>query len=139
MRTTYSYLLDSLSADDLKAGLEFSLGLAAEGSKKLTIFVNSISSCEQFMSEIFESPSLNKLRNNQSIKVKGISVDLESTQTIQSYKPYETIYAIHASPGLLEKIDANKSVRSLVLLAETRDVSQEWLASVEAKPLGKQE
>lgn len=139
MKTTYSYLRDSLEAKELKAGLEFSLGLAAEGSKKLTIAVNSISSCEQFMSKIFESPALNKLRSNQTISIKGISIQLESTQTIQSYNTYETILAIHASSSLLEKIDSNKSVSALVLLAEDRDVSEEWLASVEAKPLGPKE
>ncbi|AXM97705.1 hypothetical protein ABGT18_09840 [Pseudomonas putida] len=139
MKTTYSYLRDSLEAKELKAGLEFSLGLAAEGSKKLTIAVNSISSCEQFMSEIFESPELNKLRANQIINKKGVSIQLESTQTIQSYNTYETILAIHASPSLLAKIDSNKSVSALILLAEDRDVSEEWLASVEAKALSPKE
>lgn len=139
MRTTYSYLRDLISAKELNAGLEFSLGLAAKGSKKLTIAVNSISSCEQFMSNIFESPVLNKLSKNQAVNINGISVELESSQTIQSYKTYETILAIHASPSLLEKIDNNKSVSALVLLAEDRDVSKEWLASVEAKPLNAKE
>lgn len=139
MKTTYTYLRDSLEAKELKAGLELSLGLAAKGSKRLTIAVNSISSCEQFIGKIFESTEFNKLRANQTIKVNGITIELESTQTIQSYKTYETILAIHASPTLLAKIDNNKSVRALVLLAEDRDVSKEWLTSVEAKPLNANE
>lgn len=91
------------------------------------------------MSEIFESPELNKLRANQIINKKGVSIQLESTQTIQSYNTYETILAIHASPSLLAKIDSNKSVSALILLAEDRDVSEEWLASVEAKALSPKE
>lgn len=69
--------------------------------------------------------------------MNGISIELESTKTIETYKTYDAILAIHASASLLEKIDSNKSVRVLVLLAEDRDISKEWLASVEAKPLSK--
>lgn len=137
MRNTYFYLRESLSADDLKAGLEFSIKLAKEGSKRIVIAVNSISNCKQFMSEIFEQPALNNLRKSKTIVRNGVAIDLESIRTIESYKTYETIFAIHASSTLLKKIDANKSVRSLVLLAEERDIAKEWLFSVEAKSLGK--
>ena len=137
MRTTYSYLVnDAVSADELQAGLQFSLDLAANDSKELTIFVNSIACCEQFMSKVFNSPDLNKLRANQKIQLNGVFVELESSQTIQEYKTYSTVFAIHASPDLLSKIDKNKTIHTLVLVAEERDVSKEWLIAVDAKKLG---
>jgi hypothetical protein len=136
MRITYSYLsADMVSADELHAGLQFSLDLAASDSKELTIFVNSIAHCEQFMSKFFKSPELNKLRANQKIQLNGISVELESSQTIETYKTYSTALAVHASPDLLSKIDKNKSIRTLVLVAEERDISKEWLAAADAKKL----
>lgn len=137
MRTTYSYLgTDIVAADELHAGLQFSLDLAANDAKELTIFVNSIAHCEQFMSKIFKSPELNKLRANHKIQFNGISVELESSQTIEAYKTYSTVLAIHASPDLLSKIDKNKSIRTLVLVAEERDVPKEWLIAADAKKLG---
>lgn|SRR5690554_3005407 len=137
MRTTYSYLsTDIVTANELSAALQFSLDLAANDARKLTIFVNSIAHCEQFMREIFKSPELNKLRANQKIQLNGISVELESSQTIEAYKTYSTVLAIHASPDLLSKIDENKSIHILVLVAEERDVSKEWLTTADAKKLG---
>jgi len=135
MRITYSYLQQDFSQIKLKAAFEFALNIAKEKSKKLTIAVNVISSCSQFMGEIFEQPELNKLKTNQSIQRKGVSIKLESTSTIKAYETYTVIFALHPSESLLEKIDNNQSVQKLLVLAESNDVSAEWLTNAKAQEL----
>ncbi|GAB2192098.1 hypothetical protein MAH1_37070 [Sessilibacter sp. MAH1] len=70
----YYFSPDIVKPQELQAGYAFARNLAIESGELLTICVNSIQNCGQFLDKIFNESAVNKLRSYKTISDSSVSV-----------------------------------------------------------------
>lgn len=118
MNRNYYFSPSLVSGDELKAGYAFAKNLAEESGEILTICVNSIKNCDQFLNKIFNTTAVNKLRSYEVISDGSVSVQLKSPMGLKGYENFGVILALHASPEAISKLESSIKAHSLTVVAE---------------------
>lgn len=114
----YYFSPEFISEDELKAGYAFARNLAKENGGTLTICVNSVQNCDQFLEKIFTDTAVNKLCSYKTISVGPVTVQLKSPKGLKEYENYGVILALHPSPEAILKLEGAIKVHALVVVAE---------------------
>lgn len=144
MDRNYYFSPNLVSDDELKAGYAFAKGLAEENGEILTICVNSIQNCDQFLNKIFNTTAVNKLRSYKVISDGSVSVQLKSPKGLKGYESFGVILALHASPEAISKLEGSIKAHSLTVVAEvpvdgTCAHLESWASEKSARKLGVEE
>lgn len=137
----YYFSPELISGDELKAGYAFAKNLAKENGETLTICVNSVQTCDQFLEKIFTATAVNKLRSYKTISDGLVTVQLKSPKGLKEYESYGVILALHSSPEAISKLEGTIKVHSLVVVAEVPtngicDHLETWASEKDAQRLG---
>lgn len=109
---------NSIGGTELKAGYDFAKAMAQEHGEILTICVNNIQNCDQFLEKIFNPLTVNKLRSYQPISDGNVSVQLKSPKGLKGYTSFGVLLALHPSPEAISKLEGQIKAHSLTVIAE---------------------
>ena len=143
MDRNYYFSPNLVSGDELKAGYAFAKNLAEESGEVLTICVNSIQNCDQFLEKIFNTTTVNKLRAYKTISDGPVRVQLKSPQGLKGHDTFGVILALHASPEAISKLEGSIKAHSLTIVSEvpvdgTCAHLETWASEKSAQKLGTQ-
>ncbi|AUJ70231.1 hypothetical protein [Pseudoalteromonas sp. NC201] len=131
-----------ISGDELRAAYTFAVKMAKEKNAPLTVLVNSIGTCSQFLEKIFSEVEKNKLRRYETITKNGVDVQLKSPDGFKDYQPYGVILALHSSPKAIQKIESNDQTIAVIAVAEINHLAEHltnWKTEKDVKELKRQD
>ncbi|MCD8551854.1 MAG: hypothetical protein LRY74_18030 [Shewanella xiamenensis] len=137
----YYFSPELISGDELKAGYAFAKNLAKDNVEILTVCVNSVQNCDQFLEKIFTVTAVNKLRSYKTISDGSVTVQLKSPKGLKEYQNYGVILALHSSAEAISKLEGAIKVHTLVVVAEVPTNGmcahlENWASEKEAQRLG---
>ncbi|EOD5343928.1 hypothetical protein ACJXWG_004524, partial [Vibrio parahaemolyticus] len=131
-----------ISGDELKAAYAFAVKIAKEKNAPLTVLVNSIGTCSQFLEKIFTEVEKNKLRRYETITKNGVNIQLKSPDGFKDYQSYGIILALHSSPKAIQKIESNDQTIAVIAVAEINHLAEHltnWKTEKDVKELKRQD
>jgi phosphoribosylformylglycinamidine (FGAM) synthase-like enzyme len=117
-----------VSGDELKGAYAFAVKMAKEHNAPLTVLVNSIGTCSQFLDHIFTEIEKNKLQRYKNISKSGLSIQLKSPDSFKSHESYGVVLALHSSPKAIEKIESNAQTKAIVAVAEINNYAEHLIS-----------
>lgn len=133
---------DIISGEELKAAYAFSLKIAKEKNVPLTVLVNNIGTCSQFLDKIFTEVEKNKLKRYEAITKNGVNIQLKSPDGFKDYQSYGVILALHSSPKAIQKIESNDQTVAVIAVAEINHLADHltnWKTEKDVQELKRQD
>lgn len=124
--------------------LEQSLRICGDmGLERITLLVPAI---KYFSTSIacttidrLVQPGIGKaLCSRNAVKINGISLDIESLDTLNEYSSYELLVGIYLSAKDLDKLDSPSTVKAVLYLPWTEEEGKKWQSTWEADILGQE-
>lgn len=139
MTERYAYLdsWENLEPDMFKAVFTYALDIAKKEGKDLTLVVNNVSQCSDFVSKFIDQKDVNKLKKGDAASYNGVNISLKSPFSIKDYQHYGVFCSFHPSDKALASMENSKEPKAIVILGEQEKHLQEWINLNKAKSLAK--
>lgn len=125
MTERYYFSSKELTAEEKKAALAFACKRLSKGNL-VHIFIYAKKDADQLLEDVFDSVSLNKLKNGGQVTRSNVAYSLVSDRTFKNYSSYEVVVAFHVSDRALEKLESGK-IQHLVVCNFDYDPPSEWM------------
>ncbi|EPQ9983467.1 hypothetical protein [Vibrio parahaemolyticus] len=134
-RFAYLDTWDKLTPEVFKAVFHYAVNIAKDKNEELTLVVNNVTQCSDFISKFLDQPSTNKLEKGNILKFQDVTVSLKSQFSIKSYQSYGVFCAFHPSDKALESMESSNNPQAIVILGEKEQHLQSWLSEKSGKLL----
>ncbi|MDN3431425.1 MULTISPECIES: hypothetical protein [unclassified Pseudoalteromonas] len=136
----YAYLdtWDKLQTDEFKSVFNYALNLAKNNQSNLTLVVNNVSQCSDFIEKFLNQVQVNKLAKGNVLKFQGVEVSLKSPFSIKNYNNYGVLCAFHPSDTSLQSMESTTEPQAIVILGEQEPHLHAWLKEHSGKVLRKE-
>lgn len=137
MEDRYAYLdtWDELTPDVFKAVFHYARMIAEKDGEELTLVVNNVKQCSDFISKFLDQVTTNKLSKGEILNYKGVQLSLKSPFSLKDYQHYGVFCAFHPSDMALTSMENSKEPRAIVILGEKEDHLESWLSVKKGKLL----
>lgn len=134
-RFAYLDTWDKLTPTVFNSVFHYAIKIAKDNNKELTLVVNNVAQCSDFISKFLDQKATNKLVRGDTLQIQGISVNLKSPFSIKSYQSYGVFCAFHPSNKTLESMESSTSPVAIVILGEQEDDFTSWLSEKNVRRL----
>lgn len=136
----YAYLdtWDKLGADEFKSVFNYALNIAKQNQSNLTLVVNNVAHCSDFIEKFINQAQVNKLAKGETLKFQGVEVSLKSPFSIKNYNNYGVFCAFHPSDSSLKSMESTTEPQAIVILGEQETHIHAWLKQNSGKVLRKE-
>ncbi|EPW4543465.1 hypothetical protein ACWLP4_004455, partial [Vibrio vulnificus] len=126
-RFAYLDTWDKLTPEVFKAVFHYAVNIAKDNNKELTLVVNNVAQCSDFISKFLDQTATNKLAKGTTLQFQGVAVNLKSPFSIKSYQSYGVFCAFHPSDKALDSMESSTSPVAIVILGEQEEHFTSWL------------
>jgi hypothetical protein len=126
-RFAYLDTWDKLTPEVFKAVFHYAVSIAKANNKELTLVVNNVAQCSDFISKFLDQTATNKLAKGTTLQFQGVDVNLKSPFSIKSYQSYGVFCAFHPSDKALDSMESSTSPVAIFILGEQEEHFTSWL------------
>ncbi len=134
-RFAYLDTWDKLTPEVFKAVFHYAVNIAKDNNKELTLVVNNVAQCADFISKFVDQTATNKLVKGATLQFQDVDVTLKSPFSIKSYQSYGVFCAFHPSNKALDSMEGSDSPVAIVILGEQEEHLASWLNEKNGKLL----
>lgn len=134
-RFAYLDTWDNLTPEVFEDVFNYAVNIAKDKNEELTLVVNNVAQCSNFISKFLEQPLTNQLTTGNILKLQDVKVSLKSPFSIKSYQNYGVFCAFHPSDKALESMESSNNPQAIVILGEKEQHLQSWLSEKSGKLL----
>lgn len=136
-RFAYLDTWDKLTPEAFSFVFHYAVNIARENNTDLTLVVNNVSQCSDFISKFLGDVITNRLARGSSQEYQGVTLNLKSPFSIKSYLSYGVFCAFHPSNNALDSMEKSSSPLEIVILGELEEHLESWVIAKNGKFLPK--
>jgi hypothetical protein len=131
-RFAYLDTIEKLNDGVFLAAFNYALEIAKSESEDLTIVVNNVKACSNFVEKFMDKVSLNKLIKGELLTYQGVNIFLKSPFSLKNYQRYGVMCAFHPSSQTLSTMEGTREPSAIIVLGEFEEPLNIWVRNNEA-------
>jgi len=126
-RFAYLNTWEKLDNGAFTAVFNYALDIAKSESKDLTLIVNNVKQCSDFIDKFMNKISSNKLQKGDVLSYKGVNISLKSPFSLKNHQNYGVFCAFHPSDKAISSMESTSEPLAIVALGEHEEHLNTWV------------